>query len=451
MKCDWKYTFYQLGVIREQSEIKTVYEDQGQELNCINLYPDITYQTFEGFGGTLNEAAAYTWSRMEASTRAELVEAYYGEEGLGYTQARMSLDSCDACLGGFEAMSDPEDVDFKTFSLKRDELYILPFWEAVNKGCLERNNVPVTIFLSPWSPPAFMKTNHERNHGGKLKLEYRAMWAEYICVFIEKYQEKGVNVRRISVQNEPNATQIWDSCCYTMEEEKEFLRDYLHPTLKKHGLEKLELYIWDHNKERILERALGIIDQDTQDMITGVAFHWYSGDHFEALSMLKEKFPEKKLAFTEGCVEYSRYSKDAPIEHAQVYGHDIAGNLNHGAEIFIDWCVLLNKEGGPNHVSNFVEAPIMYDEAKGIMEKKLSYYYIGHFSKFIIPGSIRIGMSRFTEKLDVTAFIRPDGRIVVTVMNRTMEEADFYLRIEKKLIPLILPAGGIGSALLEMD
>ena len=141
-----------------------------------------------------------------------------------------------------------------------------------------------------------MKTNKDKNHGGRLKEEYRGMWAEYLCRFLEGYRKKGVTVKRISIQNEPAAVQIWDSCVYSAGEEKEFLRDYLYPALCAHGLTDLEIFIWDHNKERLLERALETIDADTDRMITGMAFHWYSGDHFEALQMAHEKFSKKKAA-----------------------------------------------------------------------------------------------------------------------------------------------------------
>lgn len=151
--------------------------------------------------------------------------------------------------------------------------------------------------LSPWSPPAFMKTNKDKNHGGRLKEEYRGMWAEYLCRFLEGYRKKGVTVKRISIQNGPAAVQIWDSCVYSAGEGKEFLRDYLYPALCAHGLTDLEIFIWDHNKERLLERALETIDADTDRMITGMAFHWYSGDHLEALQMAHEKFPKKSCCF----------------------------------------------------------------------------------------------------------------------------------------------------------
>lgn len=445
MKYRWLQTSYRDKKIRHTEGEGASCPDMGQENQAVNLYPDFRYQVFEGFGGSMTEAAAYTWHTMSEKTKRELLQAYFGQEGLGYSQARMAIDSCDACLGNFSAMDDEQDKDMISFSLERDERYILPFWEAVQKMV----DTPVEVMLSPWSPPAFMKTNGEKNHGGKLKEEYRSMWAEYLCRFVKAYRDRGVAVKRMSIQNEPAAVQIWDSCVYTAAEEKLFLRDYLYPALERHGLADLEIFIWDHNKERLLERALETIDEETNSMITGIAFHWYSGDHFEALSLAHERYPDKKLLFSEGCVEYSKFTQKDQLADARMYGHDIAGDLNNGACAFIDWCMLLDSKGGPNHVDNFVDAPVMYDEKADRMEKKLSYYYIGHFSRAIVPGSVRIGFSRYTDKLDVTAFLRPDKKIAVVLMNRTEKDLPVFLRLRGEILSVRIDGDAIMTVWIE--
>ncbi|MDD4849138.1 MAG: glycoside hydrolase family 30 beta sandwich domain-containing protein [Gemmiger sp.] len=444
MKGSWNATAWRDGRAVKTSGILDFVPDTGQEREAINLHPAFRYQTFEGFGGALTEASAYVYSRMPAARQAEFLEAYFGKTGLGYTQARMALDSCDAALGNYSAMEDAQDLTLASFSLARDAQYILPFFADANAA----TPGGITVMLSPWSPPPFMKTNGQKNGGGHLKPAYGALWAEYFCRYIQEYRARGVDIRRISVQNEPKAAQTWDSCEYTAQEEKEFLRDYLCPALKAHGLaDSLELYIWDHNKERALERALEILDEDTAPLIAGVAFHWYSGDHFEALAMLHARYPRLKLLFTEGCVEYSRFQSDA-LANARMYGHDIVGNLNGGACGFIAWCILFDRAGGPNHVNNLCEAPILYDAATDTMEKTLSYEYIGHFSRAILPGSVRIGMSRYTDAIDVTAFCRPDGRLAVVLMNRTAEEKPVNLRLEGALATLQLPGDAIATVLL---
>lgn len=438
-------TSYKDLTIQKETVTAEFVPDPVRENEIINLYPFARYQTLEGFGASLTEAACYTFSTMSEKSKKEFLADCFGEEGLCYNMARMALDSCDASLGNYSAMDNEIDKELKSFSLERDEKYILPFYEAVTKV----RKKPLTVMLSPWSPPAFMKTNGEKNHGGKLKKEYYGMWAEYFCRYIQEYRAKGVDVEIISIQNEPNAVQTWDSCCYNGAEEKEFLRDYLYPILKKHGLQDLEVYIWDHNKERVVDRAREVIDEETSKMITGIAFHWYSGDHFEALKIVQDLFPGKKVAFTEGCVEYSKFSSDNHLANARMYAHDMIGNLNNGAVFLINWSILFNSQGGPNHVQNWCEAPVMYDEKTDTLEKKLSFEYIRHFSGYLPERSVRIGLSRYTDEIEGTAALRPDGSIAVILMNRTSLEKNVYLRMEGETAGLVLPGDSIVTVVIE--
>ena len=243
----------------------------------------------------------------------------------------------------------------------------------------------------------FNKTTGERNHGGKLKPEYRKRWAEYICRYIEEYRNRGYHVTKLTMQNEPKAVQTWDSCIYTAEEQKEFLRDYLWSSLKAHGLDDIGIYLWDHNKERVFEWAETIIDTETTSMIRGMAFHWYSGDHFEALRMIREKYPDKQLLLSEACIEYSKFSADDYLNNAQKYAHDMMGNLNEGMNTFLDWNLILNEKGGPNHVGNFCDAPYLFDRDSKELKESNILGYLWHFTHFLEPGAVRIGVSRYTK------------------------------------------------------
>jgi glucosylceramidase len=434
-----------------ENDIKNTFEskkefvaDKGVEMKVVNIYPEMEYQTFDGFGGAITEAAGHTFSLMSDDNQMRILEAYFGENGIRYNLVRTHIDSCDFSVGQYAAISDPEDSEFKTFTLERDEQYILPFLEKAEQTAGKK----LSVMLSPWSPPAFMKTNGQRTFGGSLKPEYRGMWAEYICHYIKEYRAKGHSIDMLTIQNEPNATQTWDSCLYTAEQEKEFLRDFLYPALVKNGLEDIEVSIWDHNKERMFERASTIIDEETDKMVQGVAFHWYTGEHFDAIKLVSEKFPNKKLIFTEGCVEYSRFSEAGQLANAQMYAYDIIGNINAGMNAFIDWNILLNKEGGPNHVGNFCDAPIMCDTENDIVQEKLSYTYIGHFSRYIEPGAKRIASTKYTDKLSVVAMKNPDGTIVTVLLNRAEEDVPVALRLAGQVTEFTVPAGSIVTGII---
>lgn len=416
-------------------------QDTGIENQVINLYPEVEYQQFEGFGGAFTESAGFVYSHMDSAYKEILISEYFDERNMNYQMGRIHLDSCDFSLGQYEAMSNEKDREMGSFSLERFQKYIFPFIKDVQK----KTGKQVELMISPWSPPSFMKTNGQRSHGGKLKAEYLNFWAEYICKYIKELRKEGLCIRRLSIQNEPAAVQTWDSCIYTAAEEKHFLQKFLYPALKKNKLDDIEIFIWDHNKERAFERACAIIDSETDDMVTGIAFHWYSGDHFEALEMIHQRFPDKKLILSEACIEYSKYNAENYLVNAQKYAHDIIGNMNAGMNAFYDWNLLLDQTGGPNHVQNLCDAPYMYDmEAKKLKERN-TLAYIWHFSHYIQPGAVRIGFSKYTSELEMTAFRNPDESLVAVILNRSELDKKIVFRLNGKIAEMMLEANGIMS------
>ncbi|MDR1766174.1 MAG: glucosylceramidase [Lachnospiraceae bacterium] len=407
-------------------------DDDRVENRVINLYPDERYQTLLGFGGAFTEAAGYTFSLMGEGKRREILSGYFGPDGLGYTLCRLHLDSCDFCLGNYSAVTDETDAGLSTFSLSRDEQYIFPLlrWAQESGAC------DLQFLMSPWSPPAFMKTNGMKNCGGKLLPQYRQLWADYMARYVRAYRDRGVDVAMLSVQNEPNAAQPWDSCIYTPQEEMAFVRDHLGPAMEAYGLSDVKVLIWDHNKERAYERARAVFDDPVAERYArGVAVHWYSGDHFDALSLIARRYPHKLIIHSEGAFELIPGEGIDQLAQAQAYAHHYIGNLHAGAHGLIDWNLALQANGGPNHVNNLAVAPIMCDTVHDTYERQLSHTYIGHFSRYIRPGAVRIGTSVFTDRLEVTAFQNTDGSLAVVVLNRWKEDIPFRLRYLGRLIP----------------
>lgn len=422
-----------------ESEIIFRKDRRNQELYIVNLYPQMSYQIFEGFGGAITEAVGTVLNQAAPEVSDQLLGDYFGPGGIGYRLIRTHLDSCDFSSGEYTAGKISSNGSFTDFSLSRDEKNIIPWIHKARElaGC------QLSVMLTPWSPLSFMKTNKSRLKGGRLRPEFYRAWAEYICRYILEYQRRGIKIDKLSVQNEPNAVQIWESCLFSASEEKEFLRDYLAPEIEKAGLQDTELYIWDHNKERAFDRAEALIGEDTDRLIKGLAFHWYSGDHFDAINMIRAKYPDKKLVFSEGSIEYSRSGKGNPLQNAQRYAHDIIGNINAGMNCFIDWNIVLDTNGGPNHKGNFCESPVFYDTLSCDVVHNLSFYYIGHFSKFIKPGATRIGTTVYSSDLESSGFRNPDDSLTLVILNRTVKTFPIFLRLSEKIAGMSIGANSI--------
>ncbi len=417
-------TNYRESVYFEKKEEKLI--DADECMHVINVYSDLLGQEIEGFGGAFTEATAHTYAGMAAESQKEFVGSYFGNEGLNYNLCRIPIHSCDFSLGNYTYIEEG-DASLETFSINHDENEIIP----LIKEAQAKSEEEILFLSSPWSPPAFMKDSSAMNGGGKLLEEHYQNWANYFVKFIKEYEKRGIDISYITVQNEPLATQTWESCIFEANEEAQFVKEYLVPTLEKASLGHVQIFIWDHNKEEMYHRVKATFEvEGCEELVTGVAMHWYTGDHFGAIEATRRAFPDKKIFFTEGCVEYSRFSGTSDIENAEMYAHDILGDLNAGANAFIDWNMLLDAKGGPNHVGNLCASPIMATEGE-TFEKRLSYYYIGHFSKFIKRGAKQCLTSTYTDKIETLACVNPDGSKVVVVLNKSDEAVETTLRMDE--------------------
>lgn len=399
-----------------QKDLRWVSEplDAGQAdcMHQVSVYAGNRRQTFRGFGGAFTEAAAYCYQQLPEEKRRKFMEFCFGKEGLRYTVGRTHLNSCDFSLGNYACMEGPEDRSFYT---GRDEQYLLPMILDAQRTA----GKPISLLVSPWSPPAFMKTNHNMNHGGSLKKEYWELWAGCLAKYVAFYREKGCDISMISIQNEPAAVQTWDSCIYSGAEEGAFA-PVLRRALDAAGCGSVQILAWDHNKDVFVYRAEETLSvPGAEEALAGFGVHWYTGDHFESIRCVKERWPDKVIWFTEGCVEYSRFDGKTHQEKAEMYAHDIIGNLNAGICGSIDWNLLLDAKGGPNHVGNFCEAPLMLNGDGTDFTVMSEYYYIGQFSRSIQPGAVCLGSSVYTASVEATAFENPDGSRAAVLLNAT--------------------------------
>ena len=373
------------------------------------------------------------------------MRAYYDRTtGIGYTLARTTIHSSDFSSGSYTYVKEG-DKELKTFSIEHDKLFRIPLIKQATKAA----GGTLTLFASPWSPPAFMKNNKNMLKGGKLLPEYYESWATYFTKFIKAYETEGIPVWGITVQNEPMATQKWESCIYTAEEERDFLKLYLGPVMKQQGLAEKNIVVWDHNRDLLNQRVNVIYgDPDAAKYAWGTGFHWYESwsggkQMFENVRAVYEAFPDKNLLFTEGCADSFNPERYQYWPNAERYGESMINDFNNGTVGWTDWNILLDEKGGPNHVGNFCFAPVHANLATGELIYTPSFYYIGHFSKFIRPNAKRVSTVSSRSQLQSTSFMNADGSMVTVVLNQSDAPVTYRLIVGANSAQQNIPAGGI--------
>ena len=397
-------------------------------------------QVHLGFGGAFTEAAATVWLGLPEAARTQLLRDYFDpRHGHGYTLGRVHINSCDFALGHYAHADVPGDFALARFSIERDRRALLPFLRAAQRAA----GRPLKLLASPWSPPAWMKTNGRMDDGGALRSECRAAWAQCYVSFIRAYADEGVPIWGVSVQNEPMARQRWESCLYSAEEERDFVRDHLGPALRDAGLGDVKIVVWDHNRDCMVERAAAIYaDRDAAAFVWGLGFHWYGDECFDHVQQVHDAWPAKHLLFTEGCQEGGPHL--GSWEVGERYARNIIADLNRWTVGWIDWNLLLDERGGPNHVGNHCSAPVLADTARGELMHQSAYWVLGHFARFIRPGA-RAVAAETEGGLDATAFTHADGSTAVVVLNRLDHALRFVLDVDGDACAPELPPRAIGT------
>ncbi|MCL1830177.1 MAG: glucosylceramidase [Oscillospiraceae bacterium] len=441
----------------KQIETDVVFSDSDDCMNpfgekTISVFPKRRYQEIIGFGGAFTETASYNYSLMSDASKKKIVEALFDtEKGIGYNFCRTHINSADFALSRYTYVEE-NDIELKTFDIGREKNYVIPFINDVK----ELTKDSLLLFASPWSPPGWMKDTGSMIEGGRLLDEYYEVWANYFVKYFEEFKKQGIDFFALSVQNEARAWQTWESCRYTAEEEGRFVHEYLRPALDKAGLNDIKIMIWDHNRERIYERASDTFElvPGSKDDVWGIAFHWYSGDHFASLDMTNECFPDKPLILSEYCLGTVRVNNGkgahANWMGAEMYARELISCFNHHMAAEVDWNMVVDEEGGPYHDrSNGCKAVIVVDPKNDLVYLEPTYYAVGHFSKFVERGAVRIGCSSLSEDVIATAFQNPNGDLILVVLNQLCREEELEIRLNGSAARVIFPPHSLTTYVIE--
>ncbi len=441
----------------------------------ITLNPKKTFQTITGIGGSFTESSAYVLKKLSPENRQKVLEAYFGDEGARYSLTRTHINSCDFSLSNYSYASVEEDMELAHFTIEEDQDDLIPMILDAKKISSEG----FKIIASPWTSPPWMKDNNDWV-GGKLLPKYYDTWALFFTKYLEAYKQEGIDIWGVTVENEPHGNgNNWESMHYTPQEMTNFVQHHLGPTLEKKGWGGVKVLGYDQNRAGLKEWVDAMYEsEETSKYYDGTAIHWYESTYEvfpDDLQYAHQKAPDKYLIETEGCIDaevphwkddawyWSKEATDWGWDWASEedkhlhpkyvpvyrYARDIIGCLNNWVDGWIDWNMVLDRQGGPNWFENWCVAPVIVDTDHDEVYFTPLYYTMTHFSKYIRPGAKRIDFTHNDEDLQLTAVQNVEGNIVVVVLNTTEKAKSFEIGIEDEKYSFTIDKKAIQTLVLS--
>jgi len=448
--------------------------EKGENPSHIKLLPEEKFQTITGFGGAFTESSAYLLNKLGKENRKKIIDAYFSSEGANYSLTRTHMNSCDFSLSNYSYTPVEGDKELEHFTIAEDKDDLIP----MIKDALAASKDGFKIFASPWTAAPWMKDNNKWV-GGKLLPEYYDTWALFFSKYADAYKEEGIDIWGFTVENEPLGNgNNWESMHFTAEEMNDFVMNHLGPKLEADGKGSLKILGYDQNRDH-LKHWVDVMykNEETSKYFDGTAIHWYASTYDwmpETLQYAHNKAPNKYLIQSEACVdsEVPKWQDDkwywakeatdwgwdwAPEDQKYLhpkyspvyrYARDIIGCLNNWVDGWVDWNMVLDKQGGPNWFKNWCVAPVIVDPENDEVYFTPIYYTLVHFSKYIRPNAKVIGVENSDEDLMVTAAENSDGSIVIIVFNEGPQTKHFVITLEGKSTQLQINGQAIQSILI---
>ena len=449
-------TVYETSASGAKLEQRTEFT-KSESAGVLRILPEKKFQIITGFGGSFTESSAHLLNGLSPTKRKEVLDAYFSDEGARYSLTRTHMNSCDFSLSQYSYAPIADDPLLEHFSVEKDKDAIIPMIQ----DAMAASTDGFKIISSPWTAPPWMKDNN-RYVGGKLLPKYYDTWALFFSKYLTAYQKEGIDIWGFTVENEPLGNgNNWESMHYTPEEMNDFVIHHLGPKLDadKHDAKILG---YDQNRGEELKEWIDAMyeNEESTKYFAGTAVHWYNStyDYFgESLQYAHHAAPDKYIINTEACVDseipkwqddqwyWSKEATDwgwdwapekdkylhpkyAPVNR---YARDIIGCLNNWVDGWIDWNMVLDKQGGPNWFENWCVAPVLVDIETDEVYYTPIYYTMAHFSKFIRPGAVIIGLEIDDKTLQATAAQNPDGSIALVVFNEDNTTKNFTVELNE--------------------
>ncbi|WP_221413121.1 glycoside hydrolase family 30 beta sandwich domain-containing protein [Dysgonomonas sp. 521] len=428
----------------------TLFKQQNVSLNfgqATDIYPTIDvdatqkYQTVDGFGYALTGGSASLINGLLPQAKDDLLKELMLTDSthIGVSYLRVSIGASDLSFSTFTYNDSPGDMDLQHFNMDMEKKDLIPILQK-----MLALNPSLKIMGSPWSAPAWMKTNNTLYGGGaqpgKLKPECYDVYARYFVKYIQTMEAAGIPIDAITPQNEP--LNAWNNPSMLMEadEQADFVKNHLAPQFKANGI-KTKIIIYDHNLDHP-EYAIAILnDPEAYKVVDGSAFHLYAGD-IKTMSAVHDKFPEKNLYFTE---QFTSSKGDFGGDVQWHIENLIVGAMRNWSKNIIEWNLASDPnmqphtEGGCSDCLGAVTI-----NGGSVTQRNQSYYVIAHAAKFVRPGSVRIASSEMNNLPNV-AFQTPDGKHVLIVLNKSDLAATFSIRFNGQMVSPTLPSGSVGT------
>lgn len=436
----WLTTADQKTLLQQQNPIS--FRSSGNVgSSLIEVYPAETYQTVDGFGYTLTGGSVEVINRLPEAQKNGLLQELFGNSttsiGISYLRISMGASDLDREVFSYNDLAAGEtDPELVHFTLKKDEALI----EMLNK--ILQINPQIKIIATPWSPPVWMKDNGS-SIGGSLKPEFYSVYAQYFVKYIQGMAQNGINIDAITPQNEPLHPGNNPSMLMLAEQQAAFIKNNLGPAFQQNKIQT-KIVLYDHNCNKP-EYPISILnDPETRKFVDGSAFHLYEGD-ISALSTVHNAHPDKNLYFTE---QWTGAQSDFQGDLMWHVKNVIIGSMKNWSKTALEWNLANDENYHPHTPSGCTECKGALTIAQnGTVNRNVGYFIIAHASKFVPAGSKHI-KSTSENGVENVAFVRPDGKITIIMMNDQPNEHNFAIRYNGKVGSATIPGYSVGTFIL---